>query len=92
MKTKLTNHLHPHFKHIQTHTPHTPPTENIIINIPLPHLTPNTLLPNLPPKIPLPFNLIPHPFTHLKTKINPYPINNPLIHITIFLQIKLNLI
>ncbi|MCY7804021.1 sporulation protein YunB [Bacillus spizizenii] len=92
VKTKVTKQLQAHLKEMETHSGHSGASENIMINIPLGQVTGNSLLGNLGPKIPVRFNLIGDAFTDVKTKIKPYGINNALIDISIFVEIKVKVI
>ncbi|MCY8515269.1 sporulation protein YunB [Bacillus atrophaeus] len=102
MKTKITKQLQSHLKEVETgeftHSKKhgtgkdSGANENIMINIPLGQVTGNTILGNLGPKIPVRFSLIGDALTDVKTKIEPYGINNALIDISISVEIKVKVI
>ncbi|WP_198319712.1 sporulation protein YunB [Bacillus velezensis] len=98
MKAKVTKQLQAHLKEAESNNKQhetekgAKTADEIMINIPLGQVTGNSILGNLGPKIPVRFNLIGDALTDVKTKIKPYGINNALIDISIFVEIKVKVI
>lgn len=98
MKAKVTKQLQAHLKEAESNNKQhetekdAKTADEIMISIPLGQVTGNSILGNLGPKIPVRFNLIGDALTDVKTKIKPYGINNALIDISIFVEIKVKVI
>ncbi|MBN7743708.1 sporulation protein YunB, partial [Bacillus velezensis] len=98
MKAKVTKQLQAHLKEAESNNKQretekgAKTADEIMIDIPLGQVTGNSILGNLGPKIPVRFNLIGDALTDVKTKIKPYGINNALIDISIFVEIKVKVI